>query len=239
MSIERHTEKLSYKNIDYYFHLYYKRKLIQNISASYFVGRFLDIGCGEMPYKSIIEESSKIIEYLGLDIDNEIYQKNIKPDLFWDGITIPLYDNSVDSCMLIEVLEHVPYPEVVLKEINRVMNPGSYCLITVPFLWNLHDVPRDEYRFTPFALRRILENTGFHVLQMNAFGGWHSSLATIMSLYVRRGIKRYWLKGIASWLLLPVVKFLFKKDENSKFDFFHEGLMIPGLWCLIQKKINV
>ena len=48
------------------------------------------------------------------------------------GESIPLRDDSFDLVTLFEVLEHVMKPEVVLKEINRVLKPNGILFLTVP-----------------------------------------------------------------------------------------------------------
>lgn len=237
MSIKRHNEKLSFRNIDYFFHLKIKRDLISKISTRYFSKNILDLGCGEMPYKGILLQNAKITNYIGIDIENIIYQKEIKPDFFWDGKNIPLESSSVNNCMLIEVLEHIPYPDVVLKELNRVLIKGGYGLITVPYLWTLHDIPNDEFRYTPFSLKRILENSGFEVIEIEALGGWSASLATFISLYIRRGLKvNRFIRNLLSIIFLPLVKYLYYKDASIPHNSFSNGLMITGLWCVIRKK---
>src|SRR5262249_18704424 len=124
-----------------------------------FRGRLLDVGCGYQPYRGLLLSSpSQATEYIGLDLPDNIYRL---PDLAWDGQRIPLHDASVDSVLLTEVLEHCPDPAGILAEIFRVLKPGAFLFLTVPFIWPIHTVPHDEYRYTPFALRRILENSGF------------------------------------------------------------------------------
>ncbi len=98
--------------------------------------------------------------YIGLDLENNPIYEN-RPDITWKGNTIPLDDGSIDCAICTEVLEHLPDPEAVLSEIHRVLKPDGLVFISVPFLWPLHDVPYDEYRYTPFSLRRHLTASGF------------------------------------------------------------------------------
>jgi len=87
-----------------------------------FKGRLLDIGCGKMPYKDYVLEKSNIKEYVGLDIENALeYDSSIKPDYTWDGIVMPFDSNSFSTAIGTEVLEHCYEPEVILKEVHRVL----------------------------------------------------------------------------------------------------------------------
>ena len=43
-----------------------------------------------------------------------------------------------------------------MAEAARVLRPDGTLLLAVPFMWGIHEAPRDFYRFTPYALRRSL-----------------------------------------------------------------------------------
>jgi SAM-dependent methyltransferase len=192
-------------------------------------GSLLDIGCGKMPYKKFILDNSEVTEYVGLDIENAlIYDANIKPDFTWDGVKMPFEDSRFEIAIATEVLEHCPYPEVVLKEVQRVLKPGGVFFFTVPFLWNLHEVPNDQYRYTPFALERYLKTSGFTDIDVKAMGGWHAALAQILGLWVRRSPMSQNKRKYLSKILKPIIAYLIKKDAKHAIE-FKNGQMITGL----------
>lgn len=190
-----------------------------------FSGVVLDIGCGYMPYKSLVlAPPSRAQRYVGLDLKDNIYQK---PDLEWDGRNIPLQDGSVDCALATEVLEHCANPDLVIREAHRVLKPGGLLFFTAPFLWPLHDVPHDEYRYTPFALERHLRNSGFGQIKVKALGGWDASLAQMIGLWVRRRRMSSRKRAILSTLALPFVRYLAGRDLPPQT--FDEDLMITGV----------
>lgn len=200
-----------------------------------FKGELLDIGCGKMPYKNYILENSAVDTYVGLDIENAlVYDKDIKPDFVWDGRTMPFQDNSYDCAFGTEVLEHCPEPEIVLKEVYRVLKPDGVFFFTVPFLWCLHEVPYDEYRYTPFSLRRHLENSGFKDIDIEATGGWHASMAQMLGLWIRRSPLSKRNRKILSFFLKPIIRYLIKNDKRTNVQFV-EGQMITGLYGTAKK----
>lgn len=222
--------KLSKNNLDTYFIRKSIFEEVKNASNS-FEGTFLDVGCGKMPYKDFIIKNSKIDNYVGLDIDSALeYDADVKADYTWDGITMPFEDNSFESAMATEVLEHCPEPKGVLAEIKRVLKPGSTFFFTVPFLWNLHEAPHDEYRYTPFALERLLQEAGFREIEIKASGGWHASMAQMLGLWVIRSKLPLNLRRVLKIILLPVYKWLLKRDCSPKE--FVEGTMAPSFYGL-------
>ena len=204
-------------------------------------GTLLDVGCGQMPYKPLLlSEDSKVEKYIGIDLEGGKHSQRNPPDLLWDGKTIPLESETIDCAIATEVFEHCPNPELVMKEIWRVLKPGGILFFTVPFLWNLHETPNDEYRYTPFALERHLLQSGFTETNIKAMGGWDAALAQMLGLWVRRrqwggGRKRKLLRGTLSQLFLPIIKFLYERDRAPKE--FKEATMITGLMGTARKGI--
>jgi SAM-dependent methyltransferase len=49
-----------------------------------------------------------------------------------DAATLPLPDAAADAVVLLDVLEHVAEPDVVLGEIRRVLRPGGVLIMSVP-----------------------------------------------------------------------------------------------------------
>lgn len=198
-------------------------------------GRLLDAGCGKMPYKGYVLENSAVHEYVGLDIETAlVYDEKIKPDYTWDGKIMPFENNDFDSCIAIEVLEHCPEPDVFLAEVYRVLKPGCVFFFTVPYLWNLHEVPHDEYRYTPFALERHLRNSGFREIEIKATGGWYASLAQMLGLWVKRAPMSARRRVFLSWFLKPIIGLLIKKDKEFIIT-FSESQMITSLYGLAKK----
>lgn len=200
-----------------------------------FKGELLDIGCGSMPYKEFILKNSAVTNYLGLDIHNALsYNLDVKPDLFWDGLKMPIKNNSFNCAIATEVLEHCPNPEIVLVEAHRVLKAGGIFFFTVPFIWNLHEVPNDEYRFTPFAMERILKNSGFDLIQIYPSGGWHASLAQMLGLWVMRAPLNSRVRNMLKRIIKQIMKLLIASDKKYKSE-FNEGQMISGLYGIAVK----
>lgn len=205
-------------------------------AAPLFHGIVLDVGCGRMPYRHYVcRKSERVARWIGLDLKNNGYGS--VPDVTWDGVTIPLADSSVDCAILTEVLEHCPYPVCVMAEVHRVLRPGGFAFLTVPFIWPIHTVPYDEYRYTPFSLHRILTQAGFGEAVIEATGGRHAMLATVLGLWVRRRelTSRVHLltKAAMSLLLWPLVFILTAIDVRP--NRIGESTLLVGLKAVAKK----
>ena len=204
------------------------RRYLKQIGINASGCKLLDVGCGQSPYKPLLmSPPGKVSRYIGLDIENNPIHVN-QPDITWHEGKIPLDDNSVDCAICTEVLEHCPDPEAVLKEICRVLKPNGLLFLTVPFLWPLHEVPYDEYRYTPFSLRRHLAASGFTCIDLKPLGGWDASLAQLLGLWVRRRPMKSWLRLLLSYTLLLPIRWLIYNDQQ-KITNFRESTMITGM----------
>jgi len=170
--------------------LYLIRKALYNAiqhRAGALSGKMMDFGCGEKPYKNLF---AHVGEYVGVDYAGEGHDHTDEEiDFFYDGKTIPFPDNTFDSVLSTEVFEHIFNLTEILEEIHRVMKPGAKLLFTCPFVWPLHEKPIDFARYTPFALRHMLEKAGFRVLSMDKSGNPAEALGV---LKIDMGLNKIW-----------------------------------------------
>ena len=105
--------------------------------------------------------------------------------------------------------------------------------LTVPFIWPIHTVPHYEYRYTPFALRRLLERAGFWNPIIEATGGRHAVLALTLGLWVRRRPLTSRLhvvtQAVLSFLLWPVIWLSLKNGTGLPGQFAKAQWLFVGL----------
>ena len=204
-------------------------------SLHVFKGQLLDIGCGMMPYKEVILNANKNVEkYIGLDLQSSTIHDTDIADLHWDAKTIPLENETVDSAMATEVLEHSFNPDETLRKIFRVLKKDGVFFFTVPFIWPLHEVPYDAYRYTPFSLRILLEKAGFEQIEIQSLGGWHASFAQMLGLWVTESSLKGVKKKLAFKIAKKLIPYLLKNDipDNN----FGHHTMMTGLYGTAVKK---
>jgi predicted TPR repeat methyltransferase len=223
--------------------LYVVRTLLHkslNKNLHLFKGTLVDLGCGEMPYKQyILDHTDKVTEYIGIDIpsqdQHEQYRK-VKPDYIWDGKKIPLENESADTFIATELFEHVNNIDEILGEIKRVLKNDGLLYFTVPFLWTLHLVPNDYYRYTPYSLKEKLTQAGFKNIHIGITGGRSAALAQMISIWAAtikweiRGIKKIMFTLFEIVVLHPIIRLLLWKDNQRTSDDYSEGTMPTGFY---------
>jgi len=158
---------------------YWERNL-----AAHARGVLADLGCGTVPLYG--EYRDLVTDTICIDWGNSKH-RNVHLDYECDLTQrLPLGDASVDTIVLSCVLEHVPDPAAVWGDMHRVLRPGGKVLVCVPFLYPLHELPHDYYRYTEFGLRRLAETAGFEVVSLEAMGGAPEVVTNIAGKVLRR-----------------------------------------------------
>lgn len=83
---------------------------------------------------------------------------------------LPMENDVYDHALLVNVLEHVYKAEQLLRETVRVVKPAGQVVIVVPFIFPLHPSPKDYWRFTEDALRRLCGDSGISDVKITSLG---------------------------------------------------------------------
>lgn len=184
-------------------------------------GVLLDVGVSEAPYRELF--APYVSRYFGLEYPPSILDKQpemwsileavkVPVQVFGDGTRLPVRDSSIDTVLSTEVLEHVPHPELLMREMARVVKPGGKVLVTVPFIQPLHELPSDYHRFTPSALRSYAVEAGLAVVSITPRGNFASAMGAMLSQWLLRwiGASQYQSDGsviLARWRSVLVLPF--------------------------------
>lgn len=170
-------------------------KRLAEIAPRFFSGRLVDIGCGLKPYAHLL--APHVSEHVGVDHEDTPHDQS-RIDLFGTAYGIPASDASFDCALCTAVLEHLEEPEAALRECWRVLKPGGHAVYSVPFIWHVHEEPRDFYRFSRYGLAYLFEKAGFEIVEIRALSGFWATFGQLLvyNLYrLNRGPLR-WLRII-------------------------------------------
>ena len=97
--------------------------------------------------------SNKNIDIISIDI---IGNKNV--DYIADAHYLPFKNETFEAVWIQAVLEHVISPEIVVKEIFRVLKDGGIVYSETPFMQQIHMGKNDFTRFTASGHRYLFKN---------------------------------------------------------------------------------
>lgn len=138
------------------------------------VERVLDLGCGSGTLGRCIP--SDRVRVFGLDFSPRALDEAKNWELValsdLDHEVIPFRDGSFDAILAKDILEHLQRPWKMMAEIRRVLIPGGRLLINTPLPkpWVVWDDYTHVRGFTRRALRQMVEDNGFQVIQINRMG---------------------------------------------------------------------
>jgi SAM-dependent methyltransferase len=148
----------------------------------------LDIGCGLMPPKQMLEYAG--YSYIGLDY------KDDAAHLLGDAHALPFQPDSFDLIISMNVLEHLQYPQVAYKNIHRILKSECLFIGSVAFLEPFHD--NSFYHHTHLGVYNRLSTAGFNVIAVSPNLHWPVLKALAeMDALARRVVP---LLRLANWI---------------------------------------
>ena len=88
-----------------------------------------------------------------------------------------LEDACADLVIVPNLVHHVADQERLFAEMRRLVRPGGQVYVFEPLLRELHQVPDDYLRYTPYGLARILEQNSFAIEKVGVEGGPFQAIA--------------------------------------------------------------
>jgi SAM-dependent methyltransferase len=111
--------------------------------------RVLEVGIGEGEVAQRVAQRYPDASVIGLDLPDDILaQEWLNRDLtsiFGDITRLPFPDKSFDLVLAIEVLEHVPHPDLALAELSRVAARDVVVSVPREPLWRIANMARGKY----------------------------------------------------------------------------------------------
>ncbi|MCR4263125.1 MAG: class I SAM-dependent methyltransferase [Candidatus Roizmanbacteria bacterium] len=179
--------------------------------------RLVDIGCGRMPYRREIEPLIK--EYIGVDHPevSKLYQSEYAPEVLADAHELPFKTNSFDMALMLQMIEYLKDPPQAIQECYRILKKNGIVIVTVPFLYAMHDIPYDRGRYTKSMLLDWFKSAGFSRVSIESQG-----------VFIE-----VWLQMLTVWLFKTIERLVSKKDMvMSKLTLIILILLTPGIVLL-------
>lgn len=142
----------------------WRRMLYAKLEGRALQGKVLDLGGSRKSGYHELFTGSKDITVVNMDHE---YGFDLQFDL---ELLFPLEDDSYQTILCINTLEHIFNYQSVLSESARVLSHGGQLVVAVPFLMNIHPSPHDFWRYSSESLERMVEQAGFTSTHIQTVG---------------------------------------------------------------------
>jgi SAM-dependent methyltransferase len=139
--------------------------------------KVLDAGSGPAPFRKLFDK----VTYETADHLKNSYEY-FPPTYACDLTAIPVEGARFDRIICTQVLEHVPDPVAVLKELSRTLKEDGDIWLSAPFFFEEHEGPYDFFRYTQWGFRKVAEDAGLEVKEITWLEGYHATLAHQLAL---------------------------------------------------------
>jgi SAM-dependent methyltransferase len=194
---------------------WYYRRILKELEPYRQTGRLLEVGCASGGFLNAAKEHGW--EPVGVEIAEELARVGRERGLdirTCDICGSELPDGLFDVAVLNMVIEHVPGPREVMKELSRVLHPGGAVWMHTPnYASTAIKMARDGFNypaahlccFTPKTLARLCTGSGFDIRYLRTTGfrfpgrrkAWREFFEKLISLVLARVGKGHRLRILA------------------------------------------
>lgn len=153
-----------------------------NLSTPEFIDRRLEIGFGAGSFLHAAERAGWNVEGVEVSKTAEAHGSATGLKTFCGDLADARYeDGSFDVVIASELLEHVPNPQVMIREIARIVRPGGLFWATTPSArgvsarllgneWSVVSPPEHLHLFSEAGVRSLLLSEGFKSCEVRTEG---------------------------------------------------------------------
>ena len=168
--------------------------------------------------------------FIGSNLVEELVNKGMKVRAF-------IHYNSRNSWGNLELLSskilneveiftgNIEDPQKVFFEVNRVLKQNGVLVISWPFLYPVHEAPRDFFRYTEYGMKHLVTQAGFKIESLVPVSSFWITYFSFLSIYIYRKSKIIYLISIPilfifKWLCVFFNKLDVKSNPRWTWNFY-------------------
>lgn len=154
-------------------------------------GAVLDVGGWDF-FQSIKKKGGSYDSWTCLENDPARFLKLDDPAfrlVYGDGCALGFLDESFDTVLCLQVLEHVFEPIRMVEEIGRVLKPDGKAVFLIPQTSTTHLAPHYHQNLSRYWIERALSRAGLEIIEHHPLGGVWSSFASHFVFFFLQAIR--------------------------------------------------
>ncbi len=192
-------------------------------------GLTLDLGCSNSPYSKYFPNR------IGLDV-----KEGKGVDVVGDAHNLPFEDNKFDVILCTEVLEHLHTPSKAISEMKRVLKPKGKLILTTRFIFPLHDIPNDYFRYTKYGLKHLFKD--WDILEIEEETNTIQTFSVLLQRLAYQ-VEFKFLNRLIKLFVLLFAKIIYKLEFIIKYEYgsflknkTESNILNSGYYMFLQKK---
>lgn len=170
--------------------------ILQVTPAGSATAKILDLGCGDGLFTHLLAHGGR--QAVGVDPESAAVNQSATrvaeetaggaypgpaPEfVVGRGESLPFEPASMQTVAMLDVIEHLPNPVAVLREVERVLRPGGHLVISTPE-WQYGGSSDPAYHVCEYSLSQLTQQvqaaTGLTVSQTGRIGGPYRDLIAV------------------------------------------------------------
>ena len=106
-----------------------------------------------------------------------------------DGCAMTFADESYDTVLNVQVLEHVFEPIRMVQEIGRVLRAGGHAIFLIPQTSSTHLAPDYHGNFSRYWIAEAMARAGLVIVEQRPLGGLWSSMASHLFFFFLQSLR--------------------------------------------------
>ena len=188
---------------------------------------FVSVDCvsSELKKRGAYNRVDAKTNFISMKKNYQFNYKKIKlPNSFADLILVP------------NLMHHIDDVEALLKQIKRILKKNGKVYIFEPLVRELHQVPEDYFRITPYGFKKLLKKYGFSGFKIEFDGGPFTAVGYCWDQAIQFLPKKQRLQK-SNWLKKKFPEFI-SMDRKYKKNNVRKNTIFPMSFSIQSKLIK-
>ncbi len=199
-----------------------------SILAPYFKKKnFISVDCSEKKILSRGSYNKKFVDNNNIIKIPVTSQKNYKK--------LNLKKNFYDLIVIPNLMHHIYDHKHLIKSCKKYLKKNGLIYVFEPTLREIHQLPEDYYRFTPYGMKQLLNDLNFRSINFKLSGGPFTAAAYCLD-QASQFLPKQRRQNFKKEFKLNKINFFQKLDKKHRQNLFRKYTIFPMSFSITAKK---